>query len=270
MESEKRAVDRGRVELPSPQCECGALPDKLTALVRIGFASRKPLSLFAHRFTIPPLKIARQFWITNNNSSLAYYINFGLILESAVRTRIHPEKNINLNQINMTDFYIFRHGDTKRTGNILLKFFGSIKDSSSLEILPKATPALTKIGEFLKNIPTDENYRSPYLRCDQSAQIVTRYSDKKFKIDDRIREFEGNGEEFADFYKRVYSFLEDIQRENYSTISICTHGAVIAALKHVIVNGKFDHYQIFDYPSPGELVIIKDKKVKVINFNSKK
>lgn len=273
-------MDRGRVELPSPQCECGALPDKLTArvayaslagkltaLVRIGFASRKSLSLFAYRFTIPPLKIARQFWITKNNSSPAYYTNFDLNLESAVRTIIPVQKNINLV---VTDFYIFRHGDTERTNNLLFKFLIGIKDSRNLKILPKAVPALKKIGEFLKNIPTNENFRSPYLRCEESAQIVSEYSKKKFIVDNRIREFEANGEKFSDFYKRVSSFLNDVQKKNYPAVSICTHGAVIAALKYMIIYGSFHHFQVFDYPSPGEVLIIKDKKVERIDFNSKK
>lgn len=170
----------------------------------------------------------------------------------------------------MTDFYIFRHGDTERTNNIFFKFFVGIKDSRSLNILPKAIPALIKIGKFLKDMPTEENYRSPYLRCDQSAQIVTKYSDKKFKVDDRIREFENNGEKFSDFYARVSSFLDDVQKMNYSAVSICTHGAVMAALKHLIVNGKFDHYQIFDYPAPGVLLIIKGGKIEKIDFSAGK
>ena len=168
----------------------------------------------------------------------------------------------------MTDFYIFRHGDTVRTGSIVIKFFGYIRDSHHIKILPKAVPALERVGKFLKDIHTDINFRSPYLRCDESTKIVGTISGKKYLVDDRIRELEHNGESFSSFKGRVNSFLSEIQEKNYSAVSICTHGAVMAAIKHLTTTGSFHFYQVFDYPPPGQMIIIKNRKLSQINFNS--
>lgn len=170
----------------------------------------------------------------------------------------------------MTDFYIFRHGNTVRTDNIFLKFFGHTSDSSKLEILPKAKYALEKIGGFLKDVKTDINFSSPYLRCLQSVEIVTKVSGKKFRIDERLHEFERDGETTKSLEERVRSFLEDVKKKNYSSVSICTHGAVIGAIKHLVTENKFQTFDIFNYPDPGNLIVIKDKKIEEIDFNLKK
>jgi broad specificity phosphatase PhoE len=165
------------------------------------------------------------------------------------------------------ELYIFRHGDTIRSSNLFFRIFGNITDSHKLKILPKAIPALEKIGEFFKDVHTDVNLSSPYLRCVESTEIVGRISKKHFVTDERLREMERNGETFLAFKNRVKSFLDDIQSKNYSAVSICTHGAVMAALKHLLISGKFYPFQIVDYPSPGKLLIIKMGKLTEINFN---
>lgn len=168
----------------------------------------------------------------------------------------------------MTAFYIFRHGDTIETDNPLVGFFGHKEsDSRSINILPKATPALARIGEYLKNIPTDANFSSPYPRCLDSAKIVESVSAKKFVADERIRELEKNGENFNEFTSRIKDFLKEIAEKKYSFVLICTHGAVIAAIKHFETGRRFFPFQVFDYPRPGNLVIIKEEKVSQINFN---
>ena len=172
----------------------------------------------------------------------------------------------------MTDLYIFRHGDTERTenSNILSVLFrrdgGGLSD---LPILPKGIPALEKIGAYLKNIPTDANFTSPYLRCKESSKIVGSISNRIYKVDEGIREFEEEKRNFAGFKNRITDFLDRIDKKNYSAVSICTHGAVIAAIKHLITSGKFSFFQVWDFPAPGNLIIIKDGKVESVDFNSK-
>jgi len=172
----------------------------------------------------------------------------------------------------MTDYYIFRHGDTTDTEKsklaVIIRMIPGYTDSSALKILPKSFPVLTKIGEFLKKIPTDANFSSPYPRCVDSAKIVGEVANKKYKIDQRIRELEHNGEPFSSFYERVKFFLDDVDSKNYSAVSICTHGAVLAAIKHLKTSGKFYFFQVFDYPPPGNLLIIKNGNIKKINFTS--
>ena len=167
----------------------------------------------------------------------------------------------------MTDFYIFRHGDTKDSENLLNKIFGHQGDSRTLPILPEGVPALKKIGKFLKDIPTDANFCSPYLRCMDSARIVGTIAKKNYQPDKRIQELEKNGERFTSFKKRVIGFINEIEKKNCSAVSICTHGAVIAAIKHLKAEGSFFFFQALDYPAPGNLIIIKNGKVENINFN---
>src|SRR3990172_476021 len=162
----------------------------------------------------------------------------------------------------MTDFYIFRHGDTKDSGSLITRFIGRSGDTRKLPIIPKSFPALERIGAFLKNIPTDADFCSPFVRCVTSAEIVGKISGKTYKKDSRIAEFEKNGEKFSHLNARVRDFLTEIEQEKYSSVSICTHGAVISALKHLATNGKFHFFQIWDFPSPGNLVIIKGKKIE--------
>jgi broad specificity phosphatase PhoE len=166
------------------------------------------------------------------------------------------------------EFYIFRHGDTVETDKFWLRFFGhKNKDSHNVDIVPKAVPALQKIGEYLKNIPIDASFSSPYPRCIHSSEIVTTTSGNIFKTDDKLREFEKNGETPKQLGLRIRNFLKEVETKKYSTIAICTHGAVIGALKHIITTDKFFFFNIWDYPQPGNLIIIKDKKISQINFN---
>ena len=135
-----------------------------------------------------------------------------------------------------------------------------------MPILPENHKSLEKIGKFLKKIHTDANFTSPFPRCKESAEIVSEISGKVFRIDPRISEFEGNTS-FEKFRHDVKSFLEYIKKQNYSSVAICTHGAVIAAIKHLATNNSFYVYQVLDYPSPGNLVIIKNGKIETIDFN---
>jgi broad specificity phosphatase PhoE len=168
----------------------------------------------------------------------------------------------------MTDYYVFRHGDTRDSGNLLTRIIGHMSDSHGLPILPKGIPALEKIGGYLKNIPTDANFCSPYLRCTDSAKIAGTIAKKIFVPDERLKEME-HGESFSSLLTRVKDFLNEIDKKNYSAVSVCTHGAVIAAIKHLKTNGKFFFFQVIDYPRPGNLIIIKNGKVEDLDFNGK-
>ncbi len=167
----------------------------------------------------------------------------------------------------MTEFYIFRHGDTIESSKLSIRFLGHKGSSFDLPILPKGIPALKRIGEYLKKVSTDINFCSPYIRCVNSAKIAGEAAGKKFQVDERIRELEKNGESFNSFRKRVADFLNEINEHGYTAISICTHGAVISALKHLTRGDKFRFFQVMEYPAPGNLVIIKNGKVETKNFN---
>ncbi len=160
----------------------------------------------------------------------------------------------------MTKYYIFRHGQTKYS-----KFHLSYpKNNQSIEILPEAVPALEKLAEYLKNIKSDYNVSSEYLRCRQSTAIVTKISGLKFERDPRLNE--KSSESFDNFRKRVKEFLEETESKNYKTVVICTHGAVIAAIKNLLLKNSFKRREIVFYPRPGVLLIIEGKKIEQINF----
>jgi broad specificity phosphatase PhoE len=97
---------------------------------------------------------------------------------------------------------------------------------------------------------------------------VGAYAKKKYVTNEKIREME-NGESFSSLFRRVRGFLDEIDEKKYSAVSVCTHGAVIAAIKHLKTSGRFFFFQIIDYPKPGILTIIKNGEANTINFNKK-
>ena len=172
----------------------------------------------------------------------------------------------------MTTFYVFRHGNTKNTEskNLVVKLITKNGGGPiNLPILPKGKYALRKIGEYLKDKNVDTLFTSPYLRCRQSAKVVSDVIDKKFIVDERIRELRSDTKGFLGFKKRVNDFLKEVDKKNYSSVAICTHGAVIAAIKYLVTKGKFYYFQGTDFPEPGKMLIIRDQKVRTLDFNKK-
>jgi len=161
----------------------------------------------------------------------------------------------------MTKYYLFRHGQTFFTKFHLSYFWNSF----SVGILPEAVPALKRLAAYLKNIPSDLNASSQFKRCTQSAEIITGITGKEFSVDSQLNEY--YKETFDTFRKRIKNFITKVERNNYQTVIVCTHGAVISAIKHLLLKGSFGKFQLLDYPKPGILVCIEDKKIKQIDFN---
>jgi broad specificity phosphatase PhoE len=170
----------------------------------------------------------------------------------------------------MTTYYIFRHGNTKNTDrkNLIVKLITKNGGGSmNLPILPKSKPALIQIGKYLKDKNIDAFYTSPYLRCKQSSKIVEKEIGKKFIPNEKIRELRSDIKGFMGFKTRVRNFIKEVNDKNYKAVAVCTHGAVIAALKYLLTRGKFYYFQGVDFPKPGNLIVIEGKKIKVIDFN---
>lgn len=164
------------------------------------------------------------------------------------------------------DYYIFRHGLTyeAKTGSDFTQ------DSIiSTPILPEGIPTIEKLAKYLGDIKTDANFSSPLLRCQQTIEVVEKITKMKFELDERLGEFLGlKGETFDSFATRIKNFVDDIQSKNFEFVAICTHGAGIAGLKHWVLERKFEEYQLYDFPKPGVLWIIKeDKTIESIDFN---
>src|SRR5438105_4844768 len=112
-------------------------------------------------------------------------------------------------------YYLFRHGETFAT--IKNKGYGVRILSAS--ILPSAEPVIKKMGQFLKDLPTDYNVSSPVKRCRQTVNIITLESGKQFVFDRKISEF--FIETFGMFKRRLKRFIDQIEQSNYQTILVC-------------------------------------------------
>ena len=120
------------------------------------------------------------------------------------------------------------------------------------------------MAEYLKNITPDLATSSEYLRCQQTTKIVAKITGMNFKKDSRLNEF-GN-ETFLQFKKRIKDFLEEVEKNKYQTVVICTHGAGIATIKNLLIKGRMKKKELPFYPKPGILLCIEGKKVKEIDF----
>lgn len=185
-------------------------------------------------------------------------------------------------------FYLFRHGETFVTRGDRLYYGTKV---FSADILDQGKPALTKMGKYLKKIPTDFNVSSQIKRCRQTVQIISKNSDKEFAFDWRLNEVFF---ELPFFFKmRVRSLLNSIKKSEFQSIAICTHAAVINRLirainpkafgtllkkdpdprpplqievsKQPIIENKLNFKK---YLSPGVLLILTENSVQEINFNT--
>ena len=157
-----------------------------------------------------------------------------------------------------------RHGETfatKRNSGYGMRVF-------SAPILMEGIPAIETQAAFLLDIKTDYNVSSPIKRCRQTAKIVHNITGKEFHFDRKIREF--FLETFGGLKNRVAKFLSDLDNSEYETVLVITHGAVIAALTHLLARDSFHIAEITDYPKPGVMrVIERGKQMKEIDFNLK-
>lgn len=159
-------------------------------------------------------------------------------------------------------YYIFRHGETFATkGNGLYwhKIF-------SAPILEEGKPTIIKLAEYLRDIPSDFNVVSPFLRCQQTAAIVTQITGKEFSTDRRIREY--TFEIPWLFKKRIISFIKTLEQSSYQSIIICTHSIVIEMLIQFLVHGHVSLTKRMYAPLPGVLSVIKGKDISTFNFNA--
>ncbi len=162
-------------------------------------------------------------------------------------------------QNKIQEWYILRHGltaySTQGYGDKIL----------SARILPEAVFSIEKMGNYLSKVPNSANYSSQLIRCVQTADIITRITGKVFTPDKRLNEF--HQETFSEFYERVFSWFKEVNTTQPKCVLVCTHGAVIAALKHMLLEGDFSESQLLDYTQCGELLAIKDKKLEIVDFN---
>lgn len=158
------------------------------------------------------------------------------------------------------NFYIFRHGMAVHPN----ESYGS--RILTAELLPEGIPPIQRLARYLVHVSSDYQVCSEVLRCRQTAAIVTEATGKEFLIDPRLKEY--YQESFDDLAERTRSFYEEIQQSGYQNVMICTHGAVIAALKHYLTEGQFTRRHETDYIQTGQLLLIRDdQSTNVLDFN---
>lgn len=166
-------------------------------------------------------------------------------------------------------YYLFRHGETFVTRGQRLWYYPKFLPETafsygtkvfSASILEESKPTLQKLAEYLKDIPTDFNASSQFRRCRQTVQIVEKATQKEFIFDKRLNEFVF--ETSWTFRYRVRSFLQDLNKKDYQSVAICTHGAVLALFASLLTG------KAVGFPKPGVLVIIKGREITYKDFNS--
>lgn len=155
-------------------------------------------------------------------------------------------------------WHIFRHGlaTHSRTG------YGD--RILTAEVLPEGIPPIRTIGKYLATVPYDFGARSELIRCRQTADIVTELTGRPFTVDTRLNE--QIDESFEAVRDRVRAFVDEMNASPHQHIWICTHGAIIAALKHLVTTGTFTRANENDYTQPGELLVIQGGAASVMRF----
>lgn len=158
-------------------------------------------------------------------------------------------------------YYIFRHGETFATRQ--KRWYWHKLYSAT--ILEEGKPSVLRLADYLKKIATDYNVSSPFLRCRQTAEIVSVTTGKEFKFDTRIGEhtFELPWE----FKNRILNFINEMENSDKQNILICTHGVIIQMLIRYLAKDSLTLHERIVAPLPGVLTVIKDGKLKEIDFN---
>lgn len=161
-------------------------------------------------------------------------------------------------------YYIFRHGETYFSKRDIP--YGDKVETA--EILPEFIPTVEKLAEYLKDKIGTANYSSPFLRCRQTTEIVTRITGKEFITDQRIGEelLTHGRETYEEMVSRFSDFVSEMEINSDEVITICTHGWPISILTNLITKGEMKKEWLDNIIKPGELIIIKDGKVEIKSF----
>ena len=156
-------------------------------------------------------------------------------------------------------FYLIRHGIATYSTH------GYGKRKLTAPILPEAVPIISKLATSLKDIKNSLNISSEIIRCRETSALISTTTGKQFSYDKRLNE--EYHETIGEIRTRIQDFLNDMKKRPETNIIICTHGAIIAGLKNLLINGKFVTKHLVDYPPTGTVLIIKDRTVQIENFN---
>lgn len=144
--------------------------------------------------------------------------------------------------------YLFRHGETWQSKTHVP--YGV--NERTAEILPETSQVVLKIASELEKNKPEACFVSEFLRCRQTAEIIEKKTSLKFVPTPLLNEYvEG---EFEDLKKRGQDFLAMCVDKKFTSVAVCTHGAVVSCLKHLFLTRSFEIDDLFDYPKAGVLL----------------
>lgn len=156
--------------------------------------------------------------------------------------------------------YVVRHGETPH--NVIRKYNTGDEDLTETGI-----KQAEELREKIKDIHFDIVISSPLLRATHTEYILTNY-DSSIITDERLKERScgtlsgqsldvtnreeywnyysniqyGINESMPDFFKRVYSFIDELKTKDYNSVLIVAHSGVSKAFSGYfegIQDGKF-------------------------------
>lgn len=162
-------------------------------------------------------------------------------------------------------YYIFRHGDTYAT-----KTKTAYNETIfTAEIIPESYDAIKRIGSVLSKESIDYFASSEIIRCRQTADMVSAITNIPYDVDKRLSEYDPDSPYVAEsteqFVQRIVSFVEEMKQNTYQHIAICAHGSSSAAITNLLLYNSFTEEDFLEYPAPGVLWIVHNKKIKEID-----
>lgn len=156
--------------------------------------------------------------------------------------------------------YIVRHGEVPHNA---LRQYNNKDEDLNVQGIIQANELRNKI----KNIDYDIIISSPLIRAKHTAQIIN-VKNREIIIDDRIKEREpgdlsgksldvtnrdeywnynttiqyGSSENIKSFFDRVFSFLNELKSENFSSVLVVAHSGVSKAFSCYFDGMKDGHF----------------------------
>lgn len=161
----------------------------------------------------------------------------------------------------MKTYYIFRHGETLFSKTEIP--YG--ENELTAEILPEAKPVIENLAKKLSTFPIEKCFRSEFLRCKQTAEIIEASSHYHFEPMPLLNEFVE--EDFDVFEKRMESTVTKLESLPENHIALCTHGANVAGFKKLLLGQEFHSHDLMYYPKTGVILVISEGKIEEIDCN---
>lgn len=151
-------------------------------------------------------------------------------------------------------WYLFRHGFTFFSKTHIP--YGPFVNCAPL--LPEGKKQAYKIGLQLKKQKAVALFSSPYLRCRQTAEIVSRQIDLPVNFDNRLGEqmITSGKESFEEMVSRLQGFINDTKKLNHSSVAVCSHGWPLGILIALLKKGSATRTDLKNPPT-GEIVEIQ-------------